>query len=250
MKMSLLDIVQNILNDLDSDEVNDIDDTVESQQVANIVKNCYNNLISRRNWPHLEKLIKLDSAIDLNKPTTLKVPELMQEMRWFKYDKRKLDTDNQLMEYVHYKYPDEFLQLTHGRYNSPDAQLVKDWSGTSFYIFNNRAPMYWTSFDDRYIVCDSYNKDIESTLQSSKTQCLAYVQPVWEHKSDAIPDLPAEAFANLVEEAKSTAFVTIKQSVNQKAEAEAQKQGRWLSRKAWQTRGGVRYPNYGRTGKK
>ena len=38
--MTLLDMVQDVLNDLDSDEVNDIDDTIEAQQIAQIIKSC------------------------------------------------------------------------------------------------------------------------------------------------------------------------------------------------------------------
>ncbi len=41
MKYTLLEIVQEILSDMDSDEVNSIDDTTESEQVATIVKSTY-----------------------------------------------------------------------------------------------------------------------------------------------------------------------------------------------------------------
>jgi hypothetical protein len=40
-KMTLLEIVQDVLNDMDSDEVNSISDTVEATQIANICRSVY-----------------------------------------------------------------------------------------------------------------------------------------------------------------------------------------------------------------
>ena len=40
-KMSLLEMTQDILSDMDSDEVNSINDSVESLQVLGIIKNTY-----------------------------------------------------------------------------------------------------------------------------------------------------------------------------------------------------------------
>lgn len=41
MRKTLLEMVQDILSEMDSDEVNSINDTVEAEQVATIIKNCY-----------------------------------------------------------------------------------------------------------------------------------------------------------------------------------------------------------------
>jgi hypothetical protein len=247
MKLSLLEIVQDILNEMDSDEVNSIDDTIESQQVATVVKGCYFELIANRNWPHLRKLIALDSSVDTSKPTHFKIPENMKELIFFRYNAQRPDETRMEMQDVKYMYPDDFLRYVSAR-NSDDPNIVtvQDASGLSLLIDTRWAPKYWTSFDDTYIICDSYTKAIEDTLQSSKTQCIAYMEPSWDHEDDAVPDLPSEAFPLLVEESKSTAFLVLKQMANQKAEAKAQRQQKWLSRKAWRTHGGVRYQNYGR----
>lgn len=247
MKRTLLEIVQNILNDLDSDEVNSIFDTVESQQVANIVKTCYNELLSNRNWPHLRKLVQLDSLSDITKPNYLQLPSGMKEMIFFRYDMRRADQDHSVITDVHYKQPEDFLRFTFSR-NSGNLNIdeVVDFSGSKLMIVNDKAPSYWTSFDDRYIVTDSYDSATETTLQTSKTQCMAYIEPVWVHTDLAVPNLPEEAFALLEEESKSTAFVVLKQMANQKAEQKASRQNRWLSRKAWRAHGGIQYPNYGR----
>jgi hypothetical protein len=46
MKKTLLEIVQDILNDLDSDAVTAIGDTIEATQVANISLNTLNSSVS------------------------------------------------------------------------------------------------------------------------------------------------------------------------------------------------------------
>jgi len=247
-KMTLLEIVQSVLNDMDSDTVNSIDDTVESQQVASIVKDCYNEMISNRNWPHLRKLIQFEASNDPSKPTHFKLPEGVKELVTFHYDKHKLyHNDRLLYEPVRFKEPDAFLRMVSGRNTENEfVESVVDYSGTTILINNNQPPMYWTTFDDTYIVCDSYDSEVDDTLKQSKTQALAYVEPVWEGLNDSIPDLPSEAFSALLAEVKSVAFFTLKQMVNSKAESTSVKQQRWLSRKAWRAEGGIKFANYGR----
>jgi hypothetical protein len=251
MQKTLLEMTQNILNEMDSDEVNSINDTVESQQVANIIKTCYNEMISNRDWPHLRKLVQLDSLADLEKPNYLKIPKGMKELIFFKYNVRRQDETRTVLADVTYKQPDDFLRYISNR-NSDLSTVdeIRDFSGSMLMIVNNTAPRYWTSFDDTHIVTDSYNKEVDDTLQSSKTQCLAYIEPKWVHTDSAIPNLPDEAFAALEEEAKSTAFVVLKQMANQKAEQKASRQNRWLARKAWRAHGGVQYEDYGRKGRR
>jgi hypothetical protein len=89
---------------------------------------------------------------------------------------------------------------------------------------------------------------VDDTIQNSKIQAMGYVIPGWIMEDDFIPDLPDEAFTALLEEAKSRAAFKLKQTADQKAEQEAGRQNRWLSRKAWRVAGGVKYKDYGRRG--
>ena len=61
MKSNLLQIVQSILSDMDSEDVNTISDTVEAQQVASVVEDTYFNIIAARDIPEHNKLIPLVS---------------------------------------------------------------------------------------------------------------------------------------------------------------------------------------------
>jgi hypothetical protein len=247
MKKTLLQIVQSILNDMDSDSVNDIDDTIESQQVAQIVQDCYYEMMSNRNWPHTRKIMQLEASGDLSKPNYLKLPENLKELVFFKYETQKAGITKLEFSDVRYKHPDELLHYISSRNSDNDNVLtVQDFSGPKLLILNDTAPEYYTSFDDTYLVTDAYDSTVDNTLQQSKSQAVAYIIPTWTVSNSFIPDLPIDAFSALIEESKSTAFFTLKQMTNQKAEQKTARQNRWLSRKSWRAHGGVRYEDYGR----
>jgi hypothetical protein len=250
MKQTLLEIVQDIMSDMDTDEVSSIFDTVESEQVASIVKRSYINLISTRNWPHLSKLIQFNPITDYSKPTHLRMPSNIKELEFLNYDTRKDGETKRNYKEMQYLEPIEFLFKLNSRdSDNEDYIIVDNGGGVELIIDKTTKPRYWTSFDDQDIVFDAYDELVDSVLQNSKVQAKAYMTPTWVMDDDFIPDLPSEAFSNLVEEAKSTAFLVIKQMSNAKAEANAQRQARWLSRKAWSAKGGVKYAKFGRRGK-
>lgn len=246
MERTVLSIVQDILSALDAEEVNSIDDTVEATQIANIVKNCYLDMSTTRNWSGQKVLRTFEHSASLERPTHIKAPRNIKEMLIFKYDCSKTGETTEYRE-VRYKEPDAFLRLVGSRNkNTPNTKLVTDVGGTDLSIITNKAPSYWTTFDDVYIICDSYDKQVDDTLKSSKTQVYCVMYPEFRLVDDFVPAIPAEAFQALFNEVKSVAFVEIKQVANQKAEQEAMRQRTWLSRKEWQLQGGVSYPNYGR----
>lgn len=246
MKRTLLEMVQSIMNDMDADEVTSILDTFESEQVASIIRDTYFVLIDSRNWPHLKQFVTMTET-DANTPTHITVPDEVKELIDLRYDMAKNGETRRKYKKLVYQYPDKFLDHTNQRNNDNDnIQLVTDPSGAELLIRNDVRPQYWTSFDDQTIVTDAFDSDVDTFLQASKTQCYAYVTPVWTHEDAFIPDLPEEAFTGLVEESKSMAFYTLKQMPHEKAEVRAQKADTWLSRKAFVTQGGVRYSNFGR----
>lgn len=251
MKYTLLDYVQDILSDMDSDEVNSIDDTFESEQVARIVRATYFALISTRNWPHTKKRIDLSASGDLTKPNYMSLPENVKELVSIHYDTRKSGETRKRYKEMRWIENDEFLRrMSSLNSDASNTELVTDGSGIEIIIRNDLAPTVFTSFDDENLVFDSYDSSIDDTLQESKVQAIAYIIPDWTQQDTFIPDLPTEAVTLLLEESKSRAMFKLKQMVDNKAEQESGKQSRWLSRKAWRVNGGIRYPNYGRKGRK
>jgi len=250
MKKTLLEIVQDILSDMDSDEVNSIHDTVESQQVARVVRSTFENIVTGREYPHKNTLLKLQASGDSTKPTHMKLPENVIELLSLNYNKRALtDTKDKYSE-VKYLSPDEFILKTNYRDTSKDNVVVVEENGVDLFILNDVAPTYFTSFDDEWLVFDSYDKAVDTTLQQNKTQCFGKVQPTFAFEDDHIPDLPVQLFPYLINEAKSTAFLVVKQMPNQKAEQHSISQRRRMSQDAWRLTKGISRPDYGRKSKK
>lgn len=245
-KMTLLDIVAEILSDMTSDPVNSISDTFESEQVAKIVRRTYFNMFDERVWPHTGQLLRLTSSADSNKPTHMRIEDDVDNLVWVKYD---IATGTNAPNYrdVTYMAPDQFIDYVMARQGDADnVTTVIDYRGVPLFVINNMAPTYYTSFDDEHLIFDSYVSSEESTLQHSKTQAFGYVQPEWRMENTFVPDMPNKAFGLLVAEAKSQAFLKLKEVFSQKDEQTATRQRGWLSREKRRTEGGIRYPDYGR----
>lgn len=248
MRMSLLDMVQDILSDMDSDEVNSINDTVEALQVAQIVKSTYFLMCSNRNWGDEKALKTLDHIGQLERPNYLVIPSNMKELTLLSYNIMN-SFDNKDNEYRELKYlfPDQFLRKVSNKPSTATNYIaVEDFGGSKFYVRNDAHPTYWTSFDDKHIITDSYNSNEDLTLVASRTRALVVMGPTWEMRDTFVPKLPIEGYAALLAEAKSTAFLVLKQMQNAKAEVASQKQQRWLARKNSTVNPGVRYQTYGR----
>lgn len=246
-KMTLLDIVAEILSDMTSDPVNSISDTFEASQVAKIVRRCYYNLYNERVWPHTGKLFKLTSSADGSKPTHMLMEEDVSSIEWVNYECRGATDTRSDIQRIRYLSPEDFLNYCFDRDTSQDnVQTIIDYNGTPIFVINNAAPTYWTSFDDEHLVFDSFDSSVDSILQSSKTQVFGYCEPDFRMENDFVPDMPNKAFSLLVAEAKSQAFIKLKEVFSQKDEQAATRQRGWLSREKHRTGGGTRYPDYGR----
>ena len=251
MKRTLLDLTQSILSDLDGDEVNSITDTFESEQVASILKESFLSMSSNRNWPLHKQALQIASLGDVTKPTHLKLSEEVKELLSLNYNKVKENETRLRYEPVKYKDNDTFLRKTNSENSdATNIQIVIDPSGVQLLIRNDTQPTIYTSFDDETIVFDSFDSAVETSIQESKTQAIAFILPTWINTDTALIDLPDDAFSALLNEALSRASFRLRQTADQKAEQETGRQQRWLSRKSWKVNGGIRYPDYGRRGRK
>lgn len=249
-KRSLLDLTQGILSEMDSDEVNSISDTVEATQIAELIKQVYYDIIDFHDLPFNKQLISLEALGNPDKPTHVRIPESVSQILWIKYDTRiTVDGTNYRYTDIDYKRPVDFVTYVNQRPSTDDDryQIVQETSNIPLVIGRILAPTYWTSFDDEYIVFDSYDQDVDSTIQSSKIICEGSIRPEFTIKDDFVPDLPENLFGLLYSQAKSNAFVNHKEQINPKAERTENRMRIRAQRNKWREGRMINdYPNYGR----
>jgi hypothetical protein len=224
-KYTLLEMTQRILSNMDSDEVNSISDTIESEQVAEVVRQAYFDLVDEHDLPSNGDLVNLTGLGNTAKPTHMLIPESTLQVKWIKYDCRQETTDPISYKDIKYLDPKDFIELCNSR-DSTDTtnnKVVQYNADTPIVISKIAGPTHWTSIDDEYIVMDSYDSDVDTTLQSSKCMSFGYTRPEFILADTTIPDLPENLFTYLLAKAEATCFSNFKQMVNPKAE---QREGR------------------------
>jgi hypothetical protein len=246
-KMTVLEMTQDILSDMNSDEINSINDTTEAYQVANIIQDTYFAITDGKENPWMRQLFRLTSVGLLAKPTYLQIPENVVDIEWIKYNVRSATDTKDRYATIKYKTPTEFLEFTEQRNNSAsNVTTITDYSDTPILIVNDKAPQFWTSFDDNYIIFDSYDSAVDTTITASKTQSYGKYYPTFTLSDNFTADLPVQMFSYFLNEAKSTCFLVLKQEANKKAEQHSVTQRRRMSQAQWKLKRGITYPSYGR----
>lgn len=229
-KLTLLDYTQNILSALSSDEVNSIGDTTESLQVAEIIKTSYFNIISRANLPDQKKLFQLDASQSILEPVLMFSPEEIKIVEWIQY----YDDAATMYQYVSIVPLQQFADYVNGYSLSEDnvetMSLTIDNETFSFNYRNDIQPKYCTVLSNYYVIFDSYDATVDSTLQSSKTRCHGLSTPIFRMEDAFIPVLDEAQVPLLLNEAKSLAFLELKQLTHAKAEQEARRQWNTLQK--------------------
>lgn len=220
-KMTLLAMTQKILSSLDSDEVNSITDTVEAEQVADIIETSYYSLITEMDIPEHYTLLPLTALGDSSRPTHMKLPTGVDKIQWIKYNIIKIGENDLNYVDIPYVTPSEFL-LSQMSLQSSNSNVIQVTEGSTIILVkNDEAPTCWTSFDDEYMVFNSYDSTIDSTLQASKTMAFGCVEPSWTKSDSFIPDLDSNLFPVLLADSTSMAFIELKQQAHAKAEKRA-----------------------------
>lgn len=234
MKYTLLELTQTVLSSMDSDEINSINDTVESQQVVEVIKTVYDDIISRGDLTTNKTVFNLTASTNPLQPILMTKPEDIERIEWIKYDTRALGDTTPNWTNLTYLPPVDFIDYMHsGNLEGTEIESFEYTNGAfvmTFTFRNDIAPHYYTSFDDNVIFFDSYDSEVDSTLQSSKSLCYGLKVTSFEKTDDFTPELQPQQFALLLHEAKSLAWAELKQSGHEKAEQAARRNWRHLQK--------------------
>lgn len=257
MKYTLLEMVQDILSGMSSDEVNSIGDSTEGLQVATIIKQKYYDIVARGDLPEHNQLFQLNPSLTANEPTLMFIPDGIGRVEWIKYFNSNNDSGVSLIpptddiindipientdptafgppgyEYVTMLPISQFLDYT-AHFNPGEAEvdsfIFSDTSNNfpgdfTFYYKNDRQPTYCCILSNFYVVFDAFDSTQDTTLQTSKTQCFGQVVPTFQMVDSFTPDLDSQQFPLLLNEAKALAYFELKQTAHIKSEQELKRQ--------------------------
>lgn len=227
MKQTLLEIVSEVLSSMGSDEVNSIDDTVESQDVAKVVRRSYYDIVGVANLPTHTDLFELEASGDANKPVLMRLPTDLLTLDWIKYNTRSVLQDHAIFTDIRplsiYDFVTQFSSLddTLDTVDTFDHTVRGD--SITFKFNNNRPPAFYTTFDDETVIFDAFDNEVDTTLQKTKSMGFGLFESSWSMTDSFTPDLDHRQFSLLVNESKAQAFEEIKQTGNRKAEQRARK---------------------------
>lgn len=258
MKMTLLQITQSIMSDMDSDEVTSISDTVESAQVASTIEDVYWQLITDQTIPEFMQLRQLSTVNLTTYPGSinyLEIPDDVSRVDWMQYNVMQLGDTSDAYSGLVYKEPAVFIDMASQTTSDADnaIQVTDPDNGITYHIYNDKGPEFWTTFDDKFIATDSIDMTIDTTqVLGTKTRTWVSRIPTFTQADSFIPDMDDNIFPLLLSEAKSTSFVNRKQTMNNKIEGQSRGQRLRLQNHKFRTSDaqkegtGPTWPNFGR----
>lgn len=190
-RLTLLKVVQNYLDYVDGFQVDSIFDSDEATQAANIAEHVFYRVIDKnRDTPSMAYIGSLDASLDPTRPNILTIPAQVNRIHNSEVSYNVSMDGGVQWQTVKFLHPEQFLQAISGyNTNTPNTEVTQV-NGIPFVILNDRHPMYCTTFDDKVIVFDSYNKDADTTLQESKTRVIGTQSVVFLQEDDFVIPLP------------------------------------------------------------
>lgn len=218
MAKTLLQIVKNTLEAMDSDVVDSIfltdGGTEESEQIAGYAVQLYEYMHSVYDWPHSKILTQLDALGDNEKPNYLLIPTTVGEIYWLKYREKDIT----------WLTPENFVDLCNGRNNlvkdtngvyqdnlADDTDIINSFEGVRLFIKTNSDPTYYTSFDGKHLVFDSYDSINDSTLTNANSIVHAEKTSTLAIDDATVPDLPDSMYPMFQAELNRECHLRLKQ---------------------------------------
>ena len=143
--MNLLSIVQRVLSSIDSENVTAISDTVEAQDVVDIINHVYQEILGHYDWPFLKTSSYLEVTSTDNQ---MKVPDTIYGISNIWYDNKEIT----FMDYP------SFQTMLLNRIEAEEGNIDSNGS------YTDREPIYWSTVDDSHVIFDSYDEELLQSL--------------------------------------------------------------------------------------
>lgn len=229
---TLLDMTQDIMERVGADSVNSISDTPESLRFAGVIKDSYNHILAINDLREAHTLLDITASGDTNLPVLMYKPDDVVEIDWMKYNKIEDGETEDKWEYLTFLPLDEFMEKSHFYAQLDDentnvqTMTISDThiASNTIYYLDDEGPSYFTIVDNRFILFNAFDSAVDSTIQNSKLLAMGKKTYTFS-MTDAFDFTPLDSLQidYLYNEAKTQAFLEIKQLENKQAQARAKR---------------------------
>ena len=215
---TLLEVIQVYLTYSNGTEVDSVHSTDEAYQAAQIAREIFYRVTDKnKEFQGSTRLSTLDHLGDLSKPNYLVLPAHVNSLTdaLLKYNK---STPERPVNYRTVQYMDsrDFLDLLSNNNLTDDKyEVIQNFDGVSYIINCKKHPDYFTTFDGKHLVFDSYDKTQDSALQASKSQVICNVSSDFFIEDDFVIPLPANLLAGYQDAVINECLLALRQEVNQ-----------------------------------
>jgi len=231
---TVLELVNDILNEGDMDPVDTWNETIESTQIGNLIETVFYEYHASNVIPAQMELANPTAAAG---NTYYTIPTDVMEIQWI-----LLDDGTSSRKKLKHLEPKAFIDIL----DTSGTAVVDPNTGVSLEFNVTTDPEYWTSFDDEYICINSYD-----TTPPAVTELLMYVrkEPSITIADATIPDIPNDSIAHFNTEVKTRALYMLNLEINPLVEMKRRELAAIASRRNWVADGKIRTANYGRKGR-
>lgn len=243
---------------MSSDEVNSINDTSESTQIALICKTVFYDIASELDLPEHFSVYELQPSGDSSKPTIMFRPDTAHNLLWLKYNARTEDDTSDVWKELTYLPINDFFNFIHNLRTTDDNVLgfnhVVNGDTITLYARTDVAPQFYSTFDDYTVIFDAYDSEVDSTLQKTKTLAFGGKSEIFTMDDTFIAPFDEQTYALYYNECKALAWVELRETAHQSAERSSKRHRTALQKNKSAFGGDAlsrfdRLPNFGRSGR-
>lgn len=227
MNRTLLYTVQRVLEKLNLDPVNSISDTEDSLLVSREAESTFYDLMTRAEWEEKIDLIEVNSLSNLNNPTALELDDDTHNITSLRYDVTTAEDDHKIIRELTWLEPEEFLKRSYHWNTANDEVTEVTYRDVPLFVLNNKMPEYYTSFDNKTLILDSYHSDTEDTVVGNKTICYGKQVPSWSESDTFVIPIQDSLYPLYLSMLASACSIYMNSEVNQEDE---RRQARGISR--------------------
>lgn len=242
-KKTVLQFVQEIGDAITSDEIDTLDESVEATSIATILKQTYEEVISRKSWKFLKGRVRVFDARTSTLKCNLLIPADVTRLECVKYK----DTNGKPQELTFLEPCDFVDKLMQRNPLLDNVETITNADGVDLYIANDTPPRYYTSFDEVEVTLDAYETTKSDGVVPQDSVIIATVIPVVDFTDPgATLPVPERMDTLILNESIATANYRLRQTADPRSERLARRQNISLRENEPKTRDEDREVTYGR----